>query len=118
MIADQALKDFARKLVELSLGNDGRLSDERVQGVLQVLRERPPSNLKPTFHFLHIKVLKLYLYYVESIEQMLSTRYGRVITSQRRENPNLIAGIRVSIADDVFESSIAGNLTGLSGKAE
>ena len=87
-----------------------------------------------------VNFLKLYLYYVkqeirnseavvehagrisseifESIEQMLSTRYGRVITSQRRENPNLIAGIRVSIADDVFESSIAGNLTGLSGKAE
>ena len=132
MIADQALKDLARKLVGLSLGEDGRLSEERVQGVLQALRERPPSHLK--------QVLKLYLHYVkqeirkseaiveyagsigpetlESIENMLSARYGRVITSRGRENPDLIAGVRVSIADDVFESSIAGNLEGLSGRAE
>ncbi len=132
MLADKTEKDFARRLVGLSLGEDGRLSEERVQGVLQALRGKPPSQLK--------QVLKLYLHYVkqeirkseavveyaggigadtlESIENMLSARYGRVITSQSRENSDLIAGIRFTIADDVFESSIAGNLEGLSGRAD
>jgi F-type H+-transporting ATPase subunit delta len=51
---------------------------------------------------------------VAAIALFLSKRYGRAITATASENPDLIAGIRVNIGDDVFESSIAGQLESLS----
>ncbi len=124
MLAEKSHKDYARKLVSLSLDGSGRISDERVSAILQVLKEKSPRHLK--------LILKIYLYYVkqeirrseavleyageiqpaavEAIERDLSSRYHRSVSSVSRENPDLIAGLRVTIGDDVYDASVAGHL--------
>ena len=124
MLAGKSHKDYARKLVSLSLDEAGRISDERVNAILQVLKEKPPRHFK--------LILKIYLYYVkqeirrseavleyageiqpaavEAIEGDLSSRYHRSVSSVTRENPELIAGLRVTIGDDVYDASVAGHL--------
>ena len=122
--ADKSLKDFARKLVQLSLDDERRPSPERVGAGLQALTAKPPRQLKT--------LLKLYLYYIKreirnseavieysgavgegvirEIEALFSARYGRSVTAVGRENPELIAGVRVSVGDDVYDASIEGQL--------
>ena len=43
----------------------------------------------------------------------LGLRYA-VITAVARENPSLVAGLRISVADDVLDASVAGRLKNLS----
>jgi F-type H+-transporting ATPase subunit delta len=125
--ADKALKDFARKMVHLSLDEARRPSPERVGAVLQAITRKPPRQLKT--------LLKLYLYYIKreirnseavveysgavgenvlrEIESIFSARYGRAISALGRETPDLIAGVRVSVGDDVYDASIDGHLKNL-----
>ena len=124
---DKQLVQYAKKLVQISL-EEGRVSDERVNALLQTFAAKPPRRLKT--------ILKLYLYYlkrelrksqavieyaggitqerIEAIEKNLSARYGRPITATLSENPELVAGLRVSVADDVFDATVTGNLNNLS----
>ncbi len=121
--AEKSNKDFARKLVQLSL-DDGTVSEEKVEAILAVLAENPPRRFKP--------ILKQYLRIIKqeirksqavvehcgelgeetlrNLESRLTARYSRTIQVTTRENPDLIAGIRVSIADDVYDISLAGQL--------
>lgn len=123
----QANKDYAKKLVAISLDASGVVSAERVEGVLAVLRENPPRH--------HRSLLKQYLTYLRrelakgqakvefageltnavlaEIKDGLSTRYNRGIDVVTQENPKLIAGFRVAIGDDVFDASVAGRLHAL-----
>ena len=43
----------------------------------------------------------------------MSRKYERRVSTETKENPALIAGIRVRIGDDVYESSVAGQLSAL-----
>lgn len=121
---EQSVKDYAKKLVTLSLDAQGTVAPERVEAVLTILRENPPRH--------HRLVLKHYLTYLRrelakgqatvefataltdavlaEIKSGLSSRYNRSIDIVTRENPELIAGFRVAIADDVYDASIAGRL--------
>ncbi len=125
--ADKSLKSFARSLVQLSL-EDGQVSADRVHAVLNSLKAKPRRGLET--------LLKLYLYYLKReirhsqaiveysgtlapdtlarIEKNLSVSYGRKITAVARENPSLVAGLRISVADDVLDASVAGRLENLS----
>jgi F-type H+-transporting ATPase subunit delta len=49
-----------------------------------------------------------------AIVTALARRYGRPITGVTRRNDALIAGLRVRVGDDVYESSVAGQLAALS----
>lgn len=111
---------------------DGLVSEEKVQAVLAALRKNPPR--KP------IAVLKEFLYYVEreinsskavieyagkvddsaleAIRANLSKTYDRSITLETVENVDLIAGLRVSIGDDIYDSSVAGRLDNLAKSAK
>lgn len=126
MDKDSTLKKFAKKLAELSL-EDGLVSAEKVDAVLQTLRQHPPRKPKA--------VLKHYLYYIKqaanrsravveyagaiddasiaAIESHLSHNYNRTITTTTVENADLIAGFRISIGDDIFDASVAGRLNNL-----
>ena len=130
MRTDRTTKEFARKLASLSLDETGQVSEERVGAILELLRAKSPRNLK--------QLLKNYLRYIageirkgqavveyagevgsaetREIERSLSRRYGRTITSVLRENPELIAGVRVSVADDIFDSTVAGHLERLANR--
>jgi len=43
----------------------------------------------------------------------MSKKYGRAITVSTRANPELLAGLRVHVGDDVYESSVSGQLGAL-----
>ncbi|MEN9813357.1 MAG: hypothetical protein RL479_2043, partial [Verrucomicrobiota bacterium] len=47
------------------------------------------------------------------IAAAMSRRYGRSITGTARRNDALLAGLRVRVGDDVYESSVAGQLAQL-----
>lgn len=126
MNKDEKLKKFARNLASLSLEN-GLVSTEKVQAVLEALRQKPSRKPKT--------VLKYYLYYIKqtinqslavieyagkldrsaitAIEQQLSNTYDRPISSTTVENGKLIAGFRISIGDDIYDASVSGRLANL-----
>ena len=126
MKKDAKLKLFAKKLAELSL-EDGLVSAEKVNAVLETLRKHPPRKPK--------SVLKSYLYYIKhaisrsravveyagkiddagiaTIQNYLTDNYHRPITTSTIENKELIAGFRISIGDDIFDASVAGRLQNL-----
>ncbi len=126
MTQKKQLKKFAKQLLAMSL-EGGDLSAERVDGVLKALDKNPPRH--------HIALLKVYLKLVErevakstavishagtlssgaieSISSQLSAKYGRNIATVTREDPSLIAGLRVVVDCDVYDSSIASALSTL-----
>ncbi|QXD32520.1 F0F1 ATP synthase subunit delta [Candidatus Pelagisphaera phototrophica] len=126
MKQDKQIKNFAKQLLQASL-DSGEVSAERVDGVLKSLSKNPPRH--------HVATLKTYLKLVErevakgtavinyagelssdmiaGIVNQLSAKYGRTITSVLREDPSLIAGLRVVVDCDVYDASIASSLASL-----
>jgi len=114
---------LARQLFKLSLVN-GAVSATQVEGVLAYLEKHPPA--KP------MMVLQAYRLYISrelakgqvivehagpvsdgilrSIEGALTQKYKRQVTASAVHNATLIAGLRLRIGDDVYESSIASQL--------
>jgi F-type H+-transporting ATPase subunit delta len=119
-------QEFARQLLKLSL-DGGSVSAERVAGVLAYVEKHRPAN--PTL------VLKAYRRLIaaelsrsqavvehagalpagilQAISAALGRKHGRTVTATAQPNPTLIAGLRVRLGDDVYESSIAGQLAAL-----
>lgn len=50
---------------------------------------------------------------LSAVAGALSRKYGRSISAEFVSNPDLIAGLRVRVADDVYEASVAGQLQAL-----
>jgi F-type H+-transporting ATPase subunit delta len=120
------IQQLARQFFKLSVDN-GALSPERVSGVLQYIeKHRPPHT---------VAVLKAYERLVAAeiargqavvehagsinpgvlgqIAASMTKKYSRPITSVARRNDALLAGVRVRVGDDVYESSVAGQLATL-----
>ena len=130
MRQDTTTREFARRLVSLSLDETGQVSEERVRAILESLRGRPPRNLKQLLkNYLRLIVREIRKseavvehageigpVEIQEIERALSRRYGRTITSVLRATPALIAGVRVSVADDIFDASVAGHLERLANR--
>jgi len=126
MRASQQSRQYARQLFRLSLAG-GVVSAERVAAVLAHLQSHPPRQ--------PLEVLKSYQRLVAAqlarnralvehagaiddavlgaIAGAFTQRYQRPIAAVAQPNPALIAGLRVRIGDDVYESSIAGQLAAL-----
>ena len=120
------IKQLARQFFKLSLV-DGTLSPERVGGVLEYIEKHRPAHT--------VAVLKAYQRLVaaevargqavvehagpvndsvlHSIAAAMSRKYGRSVTSIGKQNNQLLAGLRVRVGDDVYESSVAGQLATL-----
>lgn len=116
-------QQLARRLFQLSVVN-GAVSPEQVEGVLAYVDKHRPAN--------SVMVLQAYRHYIarelaksnavvehagplaegalRAIEGALSQKYKRPVTARARHNAELIAGVRLHIGDDVYESSIAGQL--------
>ena len=120
----------AKQLLQLSLEN-GLVSAERVAGVLEYLEKNPPASPQAVLAA-YRKLVAAELAKGEarvehagpvshealaSIAATLGKRYGRPVTAVSTPNPKLLAGLRVRIGDDVFESSVVGQLAALSGAA-
>jgi F-type H+-transporting ATPase subunit delta len=122
----KAAQQLARQLFKMSVV-DGAVSAERVAGVLAYVEKHRPIN--------PVMVLKAYQRLVAAelaraeavvehagavseamlgaIAEAMARRYGRRITATARRGDALLAGLRVRVGDDVYESSIAGQLAAL-----
>ncbi|HCJ12602.1 MAG: hypothetical protein A2Y14_01160 [Verrucomicrobia bacterium GWF2_51_19] len=115
---------FAKQLVEISK-EGGRVSEARVRAILQVLEEQDRPHLS--------QFLRTYAFYLQlelqrseasvesavplsataqaELEGRLSAYYGRPIQLKVTENKALLGGLRVRVADDVFDNNILNKLT-------
>lgn len=120
------IQQLARQFFKLSVV-DGSLSADRVAGVLQYIEKHRPAG--------SVAILKAYQRLVAaevargqavvehagsindailaSIATAMTKKYGRPVTSVARRSDALIAGLRVRVGDDVYESSVAGQLATL-----
>lgn len=124
------VRAYVKQLVQLSLV-DGLVNAERVAGVLAYLEKNPPARPQAillAYHKLVAAELAKGEARVEhagpvapealsAIAAALAKRYGRPVAATATPNPALLAGLRVRIADDVYESSVAGQLAALAASA-
>lgn len=115
--------EFAKHLTRLSL-EDGRVSAERVDAVLQCLRQKPPrqfrSLLKSYRRFLEreIRHSQVRVEYagepaaasLNAIQQAFSRHFGRDLELVAVARPDLLAGLRVRVGDHVFDRSAKARL--------
>jgi F-type H+-transporting ATPase subunit delta len=127
MAAAKQTKQLARQLFRLSLV-DGRISEAQVAGVLAYIEKAAPRH--------PLQLLKLYHRAIATefaksraivehagpvaeatlrlIEGAMSQKYHRPVTAVARPNPALLAGLRVRVGSDLYESTVAGQLAALS----
>ena len=120
------VQQLAKQFLQLSVV-DGAVSTERVTGVLQYIEKHRPQHA--------VAVLRAYERLVAaeiargqavvehagaindsvlaSIAAAMTRKYTRKITPVAKRNDALLAGVRVRVGDDVYESSVAGQLTQL-----
>ncbi len=121
------ITQLAQKLFKLSFV-DGRFSEERVAGVLAYVEKNPPAKplavLRAYSRLVAVEVAKGEAVVehagpvsdaaIQSIAAAMTSRYQRPIIASARPNAALLAGLRVRVGDDVYESSAAGQLAALS----
>jgi len=126
MAVKQQIRDLAKRLVELSLKN-GEVSVDKVRETLQYLAANPPRKYKALLRLYQRGIEKEISNYTARVEhagpisesaitvirESLENAYGRSIQMETNENPGLIAGLRVSLGDDVYEDSAEFRLTPL-----
>jgi F-type H+-transporting ATPase subunit delta len=122
------IQQLARLLFRLSVV-DGTISPERVAGVLDYVAAHRPANpvsVLRAYHRLVAASLARSRAVVEhagtvsdgtlqTISAAMSRRYGRPVSAVALPDPGLVAGLRVRVGDDVYESSIAAQLAQLAG---
>jgi F-type H+-transporting ATPase subunit delta len=116
-------QQFARQLFSMSIV-DGAVSADRVAGVLEYVEKHEVAN--------PVMVLKAYQRLIATelakgvalvehagavndamlaaIAAAMSRKYGRAVTATAKPNAELIAGLRVHVGDDIYESSVAAQL--------
>lgn len=126
MRGDKKTKQLAKQLFKLSLVN-GSVSPEQVTGVLGYIEKTAPRQA--------LVLLRLYQQAIVTelaksnaqvehagpiaattlaqIAAALTKKYSRPVTATAKPNARLLAGLRVRIGSDVYESTVAGQLTQL-----
>ena len=126
MAASKQTQQLARQLFKLSL-ESGQLSAERVAGVLAYVEKtkpaRPLALLKAYQRLVAAEIARsqaivehagaLAPAVLQSIATAMSRKYSRPVSAMAKPNPALLAGLRVRVGDDVYESSVAGQLSAL-----
>ena len=127
MAADKQTKLLAKQLFKLSVVN-GVVSPEQVAGVLGWIEKtsprRPVAVLKAYHHRIAIELAKSRAEVehagpigdtvLKSIEAAMTRKYQRPVTATAHPNSELLAGLRIRVGSDVYESSVAGQLATLS----
>lgn len=127
MRADKKTKALAKQLFKLSIVN-GAVSPEQVTGVLGYIEKNVPRHALALLQLYHRAIateLAKSNALVEhagpisdttlrSVETVMTKRYSRPVAATARSNPQLLAGLRVRVGSDVYESSVSGQLAALS----
>ena len=117
---------FARQLFKMSVVG-GAVSTERVSGVLAYVEKHHPANpvmvLKAYSRLIAAELAKSEAVVehagtindaeLKAIAATMTKKYHRPVTATAKSNPALLAGLRVHVGDDVYESSVAGQLAAL-----
>jgi F-type H+-transporting ATPase subunit delta len=120
-------QQFARQLFKMSVVN-GAVSPDRVAGVLQYIEKHKVANplmvLKAYSRLIASELAKgeavvehagaINATTLSSIAAAMTKKYSRPVTASAKPNPALLAGLRVQVGDDVYESSVASQLAALS----
>lgn len=123
MALSKQSRQLARQLFKLSFA-DGRLSAERVAGVLGYVEKTKPAHVLQVLQAYHRLVAREVARgqavvehagavsdtALRQIEATLAQKYGRPITTLTKANPALLAGLRVRIGDDTYDTSVANQL--------
>jgi F-type H+-transporting ATPase subunit delta len=118
---------LAKQLTKLSIGADGAIEAERVTGVLAYLEKhkpaRPVAVLKAYHRLIGIELAKTHAIVEHAgeisdtvlgvIAGAMSQKYHRSVSATSTRNDSLIAGLRIRVADDVYESTVSGQLDSL-----
>lgn len=124
--AQKQVQQLARQFFKLSFA-DGVISSERVGGVLEYIEKHRPSHtsavLKAYYRLVAAEVARgeaviehagpIQNSALASIAAAMSKKYGRTVTAVPKQNDALLAGVRVRVGDDLYESSVAGQLAAL-----
>jgi F0F1-type ATP synthase delta subunit len=127
MALDRQQQDFAKKLARLSLDAGGQIDPARVDAVLSSLRGRSPrvqrALLKAYLRHMQVEDRRGRLLVehagnatssdLDALRNRLEKKYNRALILEARENPTLIAGLRASVGDDIYESSLSHRLAAL-----
>jgi F-type H+-transporting ATPase subunit delta len=127
MRADKKTKALAKQLFKLSLVN-GAVSPEQVTGVLGYIEKHAPRQSLALLQLYHRAISAelaksnavvehagpLSDTALKSIEAAMTRKYSRAVTASAKPNPKLLAGLRVRVGSDVYESTVAGQLANLS----
>lgn len=119
-------RQLARQLFKLSLV-DGVVSPDRVTEVLEYVEKTKPASpalvLQAYHHLVATELAKSEALVehagsvdrgiLEGIASHMSSRYDRKIKAIAKPNSALIAGLRVKVGDDVYESSVSSRLQAL-----
>jgi len=127
MATTSKTKKIAKKLLSLSLDEEGRVDESKVRSILDSLRQDPPSNHRTLLHE-YQSVTRRYLPSVQcglevpagvddQVNQTLSDKVnasqGNNFSIDSSQNPRLIAGYKLRVGDDVYEDSIDQRLENL-----
>ena len=121
------ITQLAHRLFKLSFA-DGRLSEDRVAGVLAYVEKHPPAKpvavLRAYDRLIAVEVAKGQAVVehsgpvsdsiLQAIAAGMTARYQRPVVASAKPNASLLAGLRIRVGDDVYESSVSGQLAALS----
>ena len=116
----------SRQFFKLSMVN-GTLAADRVAGVLEYIEKHRPANtmavLKAYHRLVAAEVARGQAVVehagsvsdatIASIAATMTKKYSRPVTALARKNDALLAGLRIRVGDDTYESSVAGQLAAL-----
>lgn len=127
MAAAKKTKQLAKQLFKLSVVN-GQVSSDQVAGVLGWIEKTQPAQ--------SLSLLKLYQRLIVAevaksqavvshagpvgdsvlaqIAAAMSQKYSRAVTASAKQDSSLLAGLRVRVGNDIYESSVANQLATLS----
>ena len=120
------VQQLARQFFKLSVV-DGVLAADRVAGVLEYIEKHRPAHalaVLKAYHRLVAAEVARGRAVVEhagllgdatlaAIAAAMTKKYSRPVTAVARNNDSLLAGLRVRVGDDTYESSVAGQLAAL-----
>ena len=124
--AKKQVQLLARQLFKLSF-DQSALSSERVGGVLAYVEKTRPAHtnavLKAYQRLVAVEVARGQAVVehagtvsdatLATIAAAMTKKYSRPVLSVAKRNDALLAGLRVRVGDDVYESSVAGQLAAL-----
>jgi len=119
-------RKISREMLRHSF-TSSKLDEEKITEMVQSVIARKPRHyvdvLKDYQHLLHLEVEKRHAV-IESATPLnrsvgdqivanLRARYGEDLTTEFRTNPELLAGLRIKIGNDVWDGSVKNRLNQL-----